>query len=229
MTERESMNIIAFASCKGGTGKSTLTAHLAAHVAASSRVMLIDADVQGSLSLWHAARLSGDLALRRGSAGIKRIVKTAQREGYDWVFIDTPANTSSIVSQAIQAATLVVVPTGVGVFDLSAVKETLDFSHELEKPCALILNGLSSRPNLTESIYLREVDSVIARCKIPIWSYQIANRLAYQLALADGVGVTEYDPRCEATAEIFDLWSAIEAAVRVINGGEDVSARRVAA
>ncbi len=45
------MNVIVFASRKGGSGKSTLTAHLAAHVHKASRpALLIDADPQGSLS-----------------------------------------------------------------------------------------------------------------------------------------------------------------------------------
>ena len=48
------MNVIVFASRKGGSGKSTLTAHLAAHAYKPSRsVLLVDADPQGSLTLWH--------------------------------------------------------------------------------------------------------------------------------------------------------------------------------
>src|SRR5438552_17136090 len=51
------MNVIVFASRKGGSGKSTLTAHLAAHAnRPSRRCMLIDCDPQGSISLWHKLR-----------------------------------------------------------------------------------------------------------------------------------------------------------------------------
>ncbi len=51
------MNVIVFASRKGGSGKSTLTAHLAAHVHKPSRpCLLVDADPQGSLTLWHKLR-----------------------------------------------------------------------------------------------------------------------------------------------------------------------------
>ena len=51
------MNVITLASRKGGAGKSTLTAQLAAqcHVA-GKRTLVIDADPQGSLSLWHSLR-----------------------------------------------------------------------------------------------------------------------------------------------------------------------------
>src|ERR1700688_1936912 len=51
------MNVIVFASRKGGSGKSTLAAHLAAHVHKSTKpCLLIDADPQGSLTLWHKLR-----------------------------------------------------------------------------------------------------------------------------------------------------------------------------
>src|SRR4249919_2449643 len=48
------MNVIVFASRKGGSGKSTLAAHLAAHVHKVTKpCLLVDADPQGSLTLWH--------------------------------------------------------------------------------------------------------------------------------------------------------------------------------
>jgi MinD superfamily P-loop ATPase len=48
------MNVLAFASRKGGAGKSTLAAHLAAYVhGPTRRCLLIDDDPQGSLTLWN--------------------------------------------------------------------------------------------------------------------------------------------------------------------------------
>ena len=51
------MNVITLASRKGGSGKSTLTAHLAAFAQKlGKRALILDADPQGSLTLWHARR-----------------------------------------------------------------------------------------------------------------------------------------------------------------------------
>jgi chromosome partitioning protein len=85
------MNVIVFASRKGGSGKSTLTAHLAAQAHRPSRpVLLIDSDPQGSLTLWHKLRGSGEPPLRAATEGVADLVKAARRADYEWVFIDTP-------------------------------------------------------------------------------------------------------------------------------------------
>ena len=70
------MNVITLASRKGGAGKSTLTAQLAAQCHVSGkRTLIIDADPQGSLSLWHSLRRDGLPKLttpERGSAAFGR-------------------------------------------------------------------------------------------------------------------------------------------------------------
>src|SRR5262244_3340756 len=102
------MNVIVFASRKGGSGKSTLAAHLAAQAhKPSCRVLMLDADPQGSLTLWHKLRNSGEPPIRDGTKNMSEAVERAKHEGFEWVFIDTPPNMSAIVVDAIQAATLI--------------------------------------------------------------------------------------------------------------------------
>ncbi len=48
--------IIAVAQQKGGAGKTTLTAQLAAFWSANNRVAIMDIDPQGSLTAWHGIR-----------------------------------------------------------------------------------------------------------------------------------------------------------------------------
>ena len=74
------MNVITLASRKGGVGKSTLTAHLAAYAnKASRRCLLIDADPQGSLALWHCLRKSGEPLLRSATRGVDNLIKAGGR------------------------------------------------------------------------------------------------------------------------------------------------------
>src|SRR5262245_51594503 len=92
------MNVIVFASRKGGSGKSTLTAHLAAQASTSvRRCLLIDGDSQGSLTLWHRLRRAGDIGLRNGTRDLTETVIAARQEGWHWAFIDTPPNMSQVV------------------------------------------------------------------------------------------------------------------------------------
>jgi chromosome partitioning protein len=211
------MNVIVFAARKGGSGKSTLTAHLAASKPARS-CLLIDADPQGSLTLWHRLRKDENLKLRQASRGITDIVKAAKRDGYDWVLIDTPPTMNAIVTDAIRAATLVIIPARPTVFDLASVAETIKLCREVRRPYAVVVNGAPAKRNDAESPIVTEARSGLAQLNVPIWAGQITNRSNYALALEAGEGAKEFESHSLAAYEIGALWSAIEKSVKVING-----------
>lgn len=214
------MNVIVLAARKGGSGKSTLTAHLAAARPARS-CLLIDADPQASLTLWHKLRGDGELTLRSGARGVGELVKAARREGYDWTLIDTPPTMSAAVTDAIRAATMVVIPARPTVFDLNAVAETINLCRELRKPYAVVINGAPAKRNDVESPIVTEARLGLGRLNVPLWGGQITNRTRFALALAQGQGAEEYDSESHAAAEIAALWSAIEKSVKAINGAHD--------
>ena len=213
------MNVIVFASRKGGSGKSTLTAHLAAHAnRPSRRCMLIDADPQGSISLWHKLRGTAEPQLRSGLRGIADTVEQARLDGVEWAFVDTPPNMSAAVTEAISTATLVIVPVRLAVFDLAAVKETIDFARASKKPFALVINAVPPRRDNTESPFVTQVREVLASLNVPVWAGQITHRTIYSLSLEYGEGrantiMTRRRPRRSS-----NLWAAIERSVKAIHG-----------
>jgi chromosome partitioning protein len=229
--EKARMNVIVFASRKGGSGKSTLAAHLAAYAHKPSRpCLLIDTDPQGSLALWHKLRNDAELPLKATQRGVADIVKAAKRDGTEWVFIDTAPNMSAGVTDAIRAATLVVVPCRPGVFDLEAVKETVAFARQLRKPYAVVINGAPPRREDVESPMVTHARESLLGLRIPVWGGQITQRANFSLALAEGEGAKEYDADSFAAAEIGRLWTAIEKSVRAIHGAREAAAvHRVAA
>ena len=213
------MVVITVASRKGGSGKSTLTAHLAAYAnKASRRCLLIDADPQGSLTLWHSLRKGGDPLLRNAVRGVDNLIKAAKDAGIEWVFIDTPPQMSGIVNEAIRAATLVVIPARPSVFDLDAVKETIDYSRERRKPYAIVINGAPPKRENSEAPITAAARESLDKLKAPVWSGQITHRTTYSLALAEGEGAREFDPDSLAASEIARLFSAIERSVKAIQG-----------
>jgi cellulose biosynthesis protein BcsQ len=225
------MNVVVFASRKGGSGKSTLAAHLAAHAHKPSRpFLLIDADPQGSLTLWRHLRKRDDLPLKTAQRGIADIVKAAKRDGTEWVFIDTAPNMSASVTEAIRAATLVIIPCRPGLFDLEAIKDTVEYAREARKPYAVVINAAPPRRQEVEAPAVAHARKTLAELHIPVWGGQITQRSAFSLALEEGEGAKEYDADSYAAAEIGRLWAAIEKSVKAIHGAKEGGAmHRVAA
>jgi chromosome partitioning protein len=216
------MNVLAFASRKGGSGKSTLAAHLAAHVhGPSRRCLLIDDDPQGSLRLWNELRKDDALPLKIVKRGITDVLKKAKRDGVEWVFIDTPPNISVGVIDAIQSATLVVIPCRPGVFDIVAVQETIGFARRARTPYAVVLNGAPPKRQDVESPLVTYARECLAELKTPVWGGQITQRASFSLALAEGESAKEYDVDSYSTAEIGQLWLAIEKSVNAIRGARE--------
>jgi cellulose biosynthesis protein BcsQ len=213
------MNVIVFASRKGGSGKSTLTAHLAAHVHKSTKpCLLIDADPQGSLTLWHKLRGTNEPPIKAAVNSVSGIVAAAKRDGIEWVFIDTPPNTSAVVEDAIRNATMVIIPARPGVFDVNAVQETIQTCRAARKPYAVIINGAPARRDEAESPIVTIAREALAKFRAPVWGGQITNRANYVLALGNGEAAREYDAESLAAGEMARLWSAIERSVKAIRG-----------
>jgi chromosome partitioning protein len=212
------MNVITMASRKGGAGKSTLTAHLAAYCHQSgNRCTIIDADPQGSLTLWHSLRRGGEPQLRNGARGIERALAMAMVEGYQWAFIDTAASMWVVAQEAIRAATLVVIPARPGFFDLNAVRETVAAARERNKPYAVVLNSTPVKRDDKEAPAVAQSRAFFDKLGIPVWSGQISQRTGYVLTLAAGSSIGEVAPESAAGVEIATLWSAIERSVAAIN------------
>ncbi len=212
------MNVITMASRKGGAGKSTLTAHLAAFChQAGNRCTIIDADPQGSLTLWHSLRRGGEPQLRNGARGIERALAMAMVEGYQWAFIDTAASMWVVAQEAIRAATLVAIPARPGFFDLNAVRETVAAARERNKPYAVVLNSTPVKRDDKEAPAVAQSRAFFDKLGIPVWSGQISQRTGYVLTLAAGSSIGEVAPESAAGVEIATLWSAIERSVAAIN------------
>ncbi|MBN9043332.1 MAG: cobyrinic acid a,c-diamide synthase [Rhizobiales bacterium 62-47] len=213
------MNVIVFASRKGGSGKSTLTAHLAAHVHKPSKpCLLVDADPQGSLTLWHKLRGTNEPPLKAANRSVSEIVAAAKRDGYEWVFIDTPPNMSAVVEDAIRNATMVIIPARPGVFDVNAVQETIQICRSARKPYAVVINGAPALREGVESRIVSIAREALAKFRVPVWSGQVTNRADLLLALGHGEGALEYYSEGRAASEISRLWSAIERSIKAIRG-----------
>jgi len=216
------MNVITVASRKGGAGKTTLTAHLAAYAQAQGRrhgrkCLVIDADPQGSLALCNALRSDHALPLQTAERGVERQLALASAAGYDWVFIDTAPTMWVVVQEAIRAATLVLIPARPGFLDLAAVRETVRTSRERNKPYAVVLNACPVKRGDKEAPAVAQSRAYLDAHGIPVWSGQISQRAAFVLSLANGGSAGESASETLAAAEIAGLWAAVERSIEAIH------------
>jgi chromosome partitioning protein len=206
------MNVITVASCKGGTGKTTLTAHLAGFAAAQGRrCLVIDADPKGSFSLYNSRRLEGALPLATAGRGLERQLEVATILGYDWVLIDTPSQRSAVMREAVLAATMLIIPARPGLFDLAAVRETADLVRECNKPFAVVINIAPVKRDDHDAPAVAEARAFLAPYDVPVWSGQISERTGFAHAAG------EADARALAAAETARLWSMIERSVETLH------------
>src|SRR6516225_10076791 len=221
--EAKGMNVIVFASRKGGSGKSTLAAHLAAQIKSTKPCLLIDADPQGSLTLWHKLRGTNEPPIKTAVNSVGGILAAAKRDGIEWVLIDTPPNLSAVVDDSIRNATMVIIPARPGVFDVNAVQETIQTCRSARKPYAVVLNGAPARRDEAESPIVTIAREALAKFRAPVWGGQITNRSDLLMALSHGEGAREYQAESRAAQEIARLWAAIERSVKAIRGTASAS------
>jgi len=108
------MRVIVVASHKGGSGKTTLSAHLAvaAERAGAGPVVLLDIDPRGALIDWWESRPDHVPAFARSSAErLTNDLELLRRKGYRLAIVDTPPAASETISPVIGQAELVIVPT----------------------------------------------------------------------------------------------------------------------
>ena len=200
--------VIAVAQRKGGTGKTTLAANLAAAMAAGHRVALLDIDPQGSLTRWHDLRLArgGAAPLTFSNVAGWRLTAELDRlkRAHDIVIVDSPPQIDTEAKLAVRGATLVLIPVQPSPPDVWAAEGTLKLAAEERRPVAIVLNRVPASP--------RQKDAVVADLavrEIPLLRTTIGNRIAFVDAFAAGLGVSESAPRSSAAQEIRALVAEI--------------------
>lgn len=198
--------IITVAQQKGGAGKTTLAAQLAAAFLASRRnVATVDIDPQASLSRWAEVRrqLLGDQdRLHHVKATGWRTAREAEQLARDhhYVIIDSPPHAETDARLAIRAADLLLIPIQPSPMDVWATQATLQLARLEGVPTLLVPNRVPPRSNMAEGILenLDQLGSLVSRVRM-------GSRIAYAESMLGGKGVVETHPLSTAADEIAAL------------------------
>ncbi len=185
--------VIAVLNQKGGSGKTTLALHLAAAMAERHRVLLVDADPQGSALDWTQQRESAPpfatLALPRPT--LHRDLPAVASD-YDRVFIDGPPQSGALARSAATVADLVLVPVQPSPLDLWAAHDMLEILEEADavrdQPLRvrLVINRLFPRTRLG-----REIRTILDELGVAALPTAIRNRTEYAAAFRAGLTALE--------------------------------------
>jgi chromosome partitioning protein len=214
------MKVVAFASQKGGSGKTTLAGHIAVEASRAGHgpVMLVDLDPQGSLSLWWKARsVSAPGFLETTEERLGSDLDTLRERGTKLVIIDTPPAITATIGRVVSACDLVVIPTRPSPHDLRAAGATVQLCDRLEKPIVFAINGATPRARITtEAVIALSHHGAVA----PSIIHQ---RVDFASSMIDGRTVMELPNGSRSPEEIAGLWNFIsdclESRVRLRSGG----------
>jgi chromosome partitioning protein len=205
------MPVVSLLNQKGGVGKTTLSVHLATALADGHKVLLVDADPQGSALDWSAQREAEGVEGRFPVIGLPK--ETLHRElapiskDYEWVVVDGPPRVNKIARSAIVASDFVVIPVQPSPFDIWAAEDVEGIIDE----CAAIKPALVTR-FLINRLFLNttlgnEVIQEIAQRPFPVFKTVIRNRTEYAKAARKGLTALETEPTGPAAQEI-RAWTA---------------------
>ncbi len=202
------MQVIVFASQKGGAGKTTLCGQLAvqAELVGAGPVALIDTDPQGSLADWWNVRAEiSPRFVQTDSSDLTRDLKALRDSGVKLVFIDTPPAVTDTIREMVAHADLVVVPTRPSPHDLRAVGATVDIVEGLNKPMIFAINAATVRARIAgETAVALSQHGTVA----PV---TVHHRIDFATSMVDGSTVMERKPQSRSAKEIAELWQYVAA------------------
>jgi chromosome partitioning protein len=189
---------------KGGVGKTTLAVNLAAALTRQGgRVLLIDADPQGSALDWAAAREEPPLF---AVVGLPRPTVHKEisviGEGYDHIVIDGPPRVTDLARSAIMASDLVMIPVQPSPYDIWAADEVVKLIAEARVYKENLKSVFAVNRKIANTAIGRDVGDALAAYSVPVLKAFITQRVVFAEAVAQGKSVFEIDQEGLAAKEV---------------------------
>ncbi len=203
------MKTIVIANQKGGSGKSTITVHLAAAAdhANDGPAVISDTDPQGTTSDWFNQRkksgfhspLYAPLALNELTGKIREL----SQAGAAYLFIDTAPSVGAVNAGLFAVADMILIPLNPTPADLRALVKGLPLIRQSGRPFQFVLSRV--RPNLRNN----EGAAMALEALGLVLPTRIHERVIYAETFAHGKTALEIEPNGTAAKEIMALWQQL--------------------
>ena len=206
---------ISFLNQKGGVGKTTLAISVADALARQhkKRVLLIDADPQGSAMDWAAVRNQKHdqedceilfPVVSLSTDAIQNEIKLLTQD-FDCVVIDGPPRINKVVGAVISVSDLILIPVQPSPFDIWAtdeINQMIDYKRELggDVQAAFVIN-LKHR----KSVLGKDVYDAVAEFSLPLLNTEIFNNMAFKRSVNEGKTVLQTVPKSTPASEVTEL------------------------
>jgi chromosome partitioning protein len=223
------MKVISLICQKGGTSKTTTAINLAVEaVACGLEVALIDLDPQVSACDWKDIRgEKAPVVAATPVPHLDRALKAAAGAGADLAIVDTAGRTNDAAAAAARAADIILIPLQPSLIDLKTLGATLEIIRLAgSKPARALLTRVRSAGTRHE-----ETTVWLQSQGVEVLPPSLGERVTYQDAYAQGLGVLEAEPAGKAAEEIRQVYLYISsllglATKRTVHNEEARSARK---
>ena len=199
------MNTVALIAMKGGSGKTTVAAHLAVSAMQQGlNVALIDTDPQQSAARWGDRRAEPvPVVLTVPPSRLDAELRRCADAGTGLAIIDTPprAGSDNAAQAAARVADLVLLPCRPSVLDVEAVADTAARVRAVTAaPVVAVLNACAPRGQDAD-----QVAAALAGVDVAVCPTRIGQRVVLARSLLAGQVAQEQEPGGRAAREVADV------------------------
>ncbi|MDG3443701.1 ParA family protein [Nitrospirillum amazonense] len=204
------MPVIAFASHKGGCGKTTITTSLAQYLRSCGHtVSILDCDANGHASdiinFYNAARQDAPITVFPNTDERNLYARLSEAQGNDFILLDLPGIASQLTLMALTRAHLIIIPIQPSRMDARDGAKTAQLARAAEETIGRKIETrflLSRWPVMQETLVAKHTKSALQSYSIGVLPTPFMDRTAFKELTYNGQSPSITDPEGNAALNI---------------------------